>query len=73
MEARLERLQRGVGPCHGADHVCDLVAVAVRAPRRVLTGRRALPGHLVAARCLLAADRRPAAELTDRYGRTLQF
>ena len=39
------------------------IAVAIGVPDRILIGARAFPGHLIAARRLLGADRRPATKL----------
>ena len=40
------------------------IAVAISGPDRILIGARDFPGHLIAARRLLGADRRPATKLT---------
>ena len=68
METGFQRLQRNVGPGHDADCVGDVVAVAVGAPCRVLTGSGILPGHLVTGRGVLATDQRPAAVLIRDNG-----
>ena len=51
---------------HCADEICDVVAVAVGAPDRILVGTRDFPGNVIAACRLHRADRRPGAKLTCR-------
>src|SRR4051794_5283977 len=68
MEARLERLQRGVAARYRTSRVADIVAVAVGVPDRVEIGARKLPGHLVPVRGRFRPDWRPGAKLTGRNG-----
>ena len=63
VEGGLERFQRIAVARNVRRDAGDVVAVAVGAPHRVLTGARHLPGDVVAACRLVRADRRPAAEL----------
>ena len=51
-------------PGNCADQVAGVVTVAVCGPDCVLAASGILPGHVVAARRLYRADRRPAAKLT---------
>jgi hypothetical protein len=50
------------------DEIREVVAAAVGAPHRVLISASDFPGHLVATRGLLHADRRPNAKLASHNG-----
>src|SRR6476660_9361426 len=63
METGLERLQRTTASRQNGAARYE-IAVAISGPDRILIGARAFPGHLIAARRLLGANRRPAAKLT---------
>ena len=55
------------------DQIAGVVAVAVCGPDRVLAVSGILPGHVIAARCLYRADRRPGAKLAARHVGALIF
>src|SRR6266849_4923322 len=66
METGLKRFQRRASSRNNADRICDVVAIAVGIPNRILIGARDLPGHLIPGCRLLRPYRRPGAKLT-RY------
>ena len=73
MESGLQRFQRGAASRPDGDKIREVVAAAIGAPHRVLIGAGHLPGHIVAARSLFRADRRPATKLAGRNSRTAVF
>src|SRR5438067_270174 len=71
MKRGFQRFQPSAGARRNVDEGRNVVAIAVGGPCRILIDAGDLPGHVISARRLLRADRRPRAELTCHDGSAL--